>query len=82
MSTRNSGRRTLVWQGQTPDGYRLVIEKESDGHWTATVAGVIRSRHTSLKAAIVEAAGPATPHEWANDLAAALTIEVDARADP
>lgn len=70
MSGRHQATRTIVWRGQTPDGYSLLIERESTGHWTAaTVASAVRSRSTSLEIALTEAVGPTTPHAWARNLA-------------
>ena len=65
-------KRTLIWRGETPDGYSLIIEREATGHWTAIVAAALRSRNTSLEAAINEVAGPTAPRAWATTLAAAL----------
>ena len=75
MNGRHQATRTIVWRGQTPDGYSLLIERESTGHWTATVAAAVRSRSTSLEIALIEAAGPKTPRAWARNLADRLAPE-------
>ena len=46
-----------IWQGWTPDGYSLLVERDERGRWVATVEGVSRSRNASLEAALLEAAG-------------------------
>ena len=61
-----------IWEGTTPDGYPLQIERADDGPWVVTVARVSRSRNASLVAALVEAGGGSVPREWAVRLAAAV----------
>ena len=61
-----------IWQGTTPDGYALLVERASDGCWVVTVASVSRSRNDSLEAALLEAGGGSVPRRWATQLAAAL----------
>jgi hypothetical protein len=61
-----------IWQGTTPDGYALLVERDRDGCWVVTVASVSRSRNASLEAALLEAGGGSMPRRWAGQLAAAL----------
>lgn len=61
-----------IWQGTTPDGYPLVVERDDHGPWVVTVASVSRSRNESLEAALVEAGGGSVPREWAARLAAVI----------
>jgi hypothetical protein len=61
-----------IWQGTTPDGYALLVERDSDGRWVVTVASVSRSRNDSLEAALLEAGGGSVPRRWAGQLAAAI----------
>ena len=61
-----------IWQGTTPDGYSLLVERDEQGEWVATVASVSRSRNVLLEAAILEAAGSSAPRRWAEQLAAAI----------
>jgi hypothetical protein len=62
-----------IWQGKTPDGYPLLVEREDHGPWVVTVASVSRSRNESLEAALLEAGGGSVPREWAARLAAAVS---------
>jgi len=64
-----------IWQGTTPDGYSLLVERDERDGWVATVASVSRSRNLSLEAAIVEAAGSSAPRRWAEQLAAAIVAQ-------
>ena len=50
-----------IWQGTTPDGYALLVERDRDGCWVVTVASVSRSRNASLEAALLEAGGGSVP---------------------
>ena len=61
-----------IWQGTTPDGYALLVERESNGRWVATVASVSRSRNDSLEAALLEAGVESVPRRWAARLAAVI----------
>jgi hypothetical protein len=61
-----------IWQGTTPDGYALLVERDGDDCWVVTVASVSRSRNDSLEAALLEAGGGSVPRRWAGQLAAAL----------
>lgn len=61
-----------IWQGTTPDGYALLVERDSDGRWVVTVASVSRSRNDSLEAALLEAGGGSMPRRWAAQLATAI----------
>jgi hypothetical protein len=63
-----------VWQGTTPDGHPLVVERDDRGPWVVTVAAVSRSRNASLEAALLEAGGHAVPRAWAARLAATVMI--------
>lgn len=67
-----------IWQGTTPDGYPLLVERDEHGPWVVTVASVSRSRNESLEAALLEAGGGSIPRQWAAQLAAAVA----ARAAP
>jgi hypothetical protein len=62
-----------IWQGTTPDGYPLLVEREDHGPWVVTVASVSRSRNASLEAALLEAGGGSVPREWAARVAAAVS---------
>ena len=46
-----------IWQGTTPDGYALHVERDRDRRWVVTVASVSRSRNESLEVALLEAGG-------------------------
>jgi hypothetical protein len=61
-----------IWQGMTPDGYALLVERDSGGRWVVTVASVSQSRNDSLEAALLEAGGGSVPRSWAARLAAAI----------
>lgn len=61
-----------VWQGATPDGHSLVVERDDRGPWVVTAAAVSRSRNASLEAALLEAGGHAVPRAWAARLAATV----------
>lgn len=61
-----------IWQGTTPDGDALLVERDSAGRWVVTVASVSRSRNDSLEAALLEAGGGSVPRRWAGQLAAAI----------
>ncbi len=61
-----------IWQGTTPDGYPLLVERENSGPWVVTVASVSRSRNDSLEAAMLEAGGGSVPRHWAARLAATV----------
>jgi hypothetical protein len=61
-----------IWQGTTPDGYALLVERDEDGRWAVTVASVSRSRSESLELALLEAGGGSVTREWAARLAAGL----------
>jgi hypothetical protein len=58
-----------IWQGTTPDGYALLVERDNHGPWVVTVASVSRSRNDSLEAALVEAGGGSVPRAWAEQAA-------------
>jgi hypothetical protein len=64
-----------IWQGTTPDGYPLLVEREDHGPWIVTVAPVSRRRNASLEAALLEAGGGSLPHEWAARVAAAVSTQ-------
>jgi hypothetical protein len=57
-----------IWQGKTPDGYALRVERDGRGRWVVTVAAVSRSRNDSLEAALVEAGGGSVPSGWAGEI--------------
>ena len=61
-----------IWQGTTPDGYALRVERDSRDQWVVTVASVSRSRNASLKTALIEAGGKSVSHEWAGRVAAVI----------
>lgn len=61
-----------IWQGTTPDGYALLVERDDRGPWVVTVASVSRSRNDSLEAALVEAGGGSVPRAWAAKVATAI----------
>lgn len=61
-----------IWQGTTPDGYPLLVERDDHGPWVVTVASVSRSRHESLEAALLEAGGGSVPRQWAAQVAAVV----------
>lgn len=72
-----------IWQGETPDGYPLLVEREDHGPWVVTVAAMSRSRNNSLEAALLEAGGGSVPREWAARVAAAvLTGKAEADSEP
>lgn len=61
-----------IWQGTTPDGYALLVERDGRRRWIVTVASVSRSRNDSLEAALVEAGGASMSKSWAADAAALI----------
>lgn len=61
------------WQGKTPDGHALVIERDKQRRWVVTLLGAIRSRGYSLEAALLEAGGASVSSAWAPRVAAAIT---------
>lgn len=61
-----------IWQGTTPDGYPLLIERDDHGPWVVIVASVSRSRNDSLEAALLEAGGASVARDWAARLSAAI----------
>lgn len=67
-----------IWQGTTPDGYALHVERDSDGRWVVTVAAVSRSRNESLEAALLEAGGGSVPRPWASRIAAEIARQLTA----
>jgi hypothetical protein len=69
-------RTVRVWEGKTPTGYPLLVERVENGPWVVTVAAVSRSRNASLEAALLEAGGDSVSRDWA----AQLTAAVEARA--
>ena len=73
MDSPTSSRPIQIWNGTTPTGYSLIVERDAANHWIATVAAASRSRSESLEAALLEAGGAAIPRHWAADLAATLT---------
>lgn len=60
-----------IWQGTTPDGYAVLVERDGRG-WVVTVATVSRSRNGSLSEALVEAGGGSVPRDWAEHLEQAI----------
>jgi hypothetical protein len=58
-----------IWQGTTPDGYALLVERDDRGPWVVTVASVSRSRNDSLEEALIEAGGGSVPRAWAEQAA-------------
>jgi hypothetical protein len=67
-----------IWQGTTPDGYALLVERDCHGQWVVTVASVSRSRNDSLEAALVEAGGGSVPHAWAAKVATLVAAQAAA----
>lgn len=65
-----------VWQGTTPDGYALLVERDENGCWIVTVASVSRSRNASLETALLEAAGSSVSRSSAARLAAAISARL------
>jgi hypothetical protein len=63
-------RETTVWQGKTPTGFPIVLERDERERWIATVAGTMRSRHQSVAIAVAEAAGLRTQDQWVRAVAA------------
>jgi hypothetical protein len=61
-----------VWQGTTPDGYALLVERDGPDVWVVTVASVSRSRNRSLEAALLEAGGSSVSRDWAARAAALI----------
>lgn len=64
-----------MWEGKTPSGYPLLVERVEHGPWVVTVAAVSRSRNPSLEAALLEAGGDSVQREWAAQLTAAVTAK-------
>jgi len=50
----------------------VVVERDEQGRWIVTIAGVSRSRRDSIEAALAEAAGVSTATEWVGSLAETL----------
>ena len=70
-TNKRPGGAALIWQGTTPSGYSVVIERDERHGWIATVGGASRSRNTSLEAALLEAGGTVVSRSWAARVAAA-----------
>jgi hypothetical protein len=65
-------RQTRVWNGKTPYGLPIVVERDERERWVATVAGTMRSRHLSLAIAVAEAAGLRSRDPWVRTIAGAI----------
>jgi len=64
-----------VWQGKTPDGHAVLVERDARHGWVVTVSNAIRSRGHSLEAALLEASGAAASSSaWASQVATAITV--------
>jgi hypothetical protein len=70
-----------IWQGRTPTGYALVVERDERNRWVATVAAASRSRNESLEAALIEAGGTTITRVWAERLAAVILARTALVAD-
>jgi len=68
-----------IWEGRTPDGYALRVERDSSDGWLVTVASVSRSRNQSLGAALVEAGGGSVPRDWAARVASLIAAHQEAQ---
>jgi hypothetical protein len=65
-----------IWQGATPDGYSILIERDARQRWVVTVAMASRSRSDSLETALLEAGGSSVSSRWASRLAISITAAV------
>lgn len=63
-----------VWQGKTPDGHAVLVERDTRHGWVVTVSNAIRSRGHSLEGALLEACGAAASSAWASQVATAITV--------
>jgi len=70
---------TRIWEGRTPDGHSLVVERDGRRRWVVTVAGASRSRHETLETALVEAA--VVDPQWAARLATTIGTSQSAPDD-
>jgi len=61
---------TRVWEGRTPEGHSLRVERDARGRWVVTVAEASRSRRETLETALVEAA--CVDPDWAARLASTI----------
>lgn len=61
-----------IWQGTTPDGHAVLVERDERQRWVVTVASAIRSRGVSLEAALLEAGGSSVSVAWASRVAALI----------
>jgi hypothetical protein len=69
-----------VWQGTTPAGHPVLVERDPRHGWVATVSNAIRSRGHSLEAALLEAGGTAASSAWASQVATAITVALSKQA--
>ena len=60
----------------------LVVERDEQGRWIVTIAGVSRSRRDSIEAALAEAAGTLTATEWVGSLAETLAPRPETGHEP
>jgi hypothetical protein len=65
-----------IWNGKTPHGLPIVVERDERHRWVATVAGTMRSRHLSVAIAVAEAAGVRSRDPWVRAIAAAALARV------
>lgn len=61
-----------IWEGRTPDGHALRVERDGRNRWVVIVASVSRSRNVSLQVALMEAGGGSAPRDWAGRVAAVI----------
>jgi hypothetical protein len=62
-----------VWQGKTPDGHDVLVERDARHGWVVTVSSAIRSRGHSLEGALLEVGGGPASSAWASQVATAIT---------
>ena len=71
-----------IWQGTTPDGHAVLVERDARERWVVTVASAIRSRGYSLEAALLEAGGNSVSTAWASRVAAAIAAAAVSERQP
>ena len=53
-----------LWEGRTPFGLPIVVERDDRRRWVVTVAGTMQSRNASAVTALAEATGLPSVHPW------------------
>ena len=62
----------MIWQGRSPTGMQVLVEREASELWIVTVAGCSRSRRESLRDAFVDDGGGTLDSGWIESIARRL----------